>query len=122
MYFVVYLIEPKRYAVIPCYWIYDEDGELYNKFMNTGLNSSQKYLCYWSSANNSVEYSGAPDDFEPNFNAARSTLFPVDEGTFPCRIAYFRGELNVFIWHILYSILTLEFVFVFLNSKTRHGS
>lgn len=93
MYFVVYMTEPRKYAVIPCHWIQDANDEIWDKFINDGLNSSQQYLCYWASENNSVQYRGAPIDFyEPNFEAARASEFPRDEATYICRIVKFNGK------------------------------
>lgn len=93
MYFVVYLSEPQRYAVIPCMWVYDENDEMWERFMNNGLNSSQHYLCYWASANESEAFLGAPRNFyQPNFAAARATQFPCGEGTYVCRIMKFKGK------------------------------
>lgn len=91
MYFVVFLIEPIRYAVVPCYWIYDPNNELWDKFVNTGLNSSQNYLCYWASERNSENYLGSPIDvLEPDFAASRASFFPCLEGTYTCRIVKFK--------------------------------
>lgn len=113
MYFVVYLIEARRHAVIPCYWIYDTKDEMWDKFVNSGLNSSQKYLCYWKSENDSVEYIGAPNEFvEPNFNVPRSTQFPVDEATFYCQIIHFKGEIYAFLSSQNVSIICF-FTFLF---------
>lgn len=93
MYFVVYLVEPEKYAVIPTSWIYDPRNEIWNKFVNTGLNSSQMYLCYWASDENSAEYIGAPQlNVEPNFMAPPTTIFPCRDGTYRCRIVKFNGK------------------------------
>lgn len=91
MYFVVYLCEPQKYAVIPLRWIYDPENDIWDRFMNKGLNSSQKYKCYWRSENNSEEFGcGSPDNIvNPNFTAALATQFPCNEGTFICRIIKF---------------------------------
>lgn len=95
MFFVVYLVEPKKYAVIPCHWIHDDNDEIWDKFINNGLNSSQKYLCYWASEIDSAEYRGSPNDFyEPNFEAPRSSVFPCNEATYVCRIVKFRGKIK----------------------------
>lgn len=97
MYFVVYLTKPKWFTVIPCSWIHGEKDILWDKFVNSGLNSSQTYLCYWASKNGSIEYSGAPNvQIEPNFQAILSTRFPVAEGTFFCRIVHFKGNIRDF--------------------------
>lgn len=91
MYFIVFLVGPRVYAVIPCNWIYCARGEIWEKFINNGLNSSQSYVCYWASENESIEYLAAPnDDFEPNFAAIRADTFPCNEGTYICRITKFK--------------------------------
>lgn len=93
MYFVVFLCEPQRYAVIPCHWVRDDNDEIWDRFINRGLNSSQNYLCYWSSENNSEQYLGAPSGFmRPNFTAPINIQFPCDEATYICRIVKFRGK------------------------------
>lgn len=131
MYFIVYLIEARKYAVIPCYWILDAADELWDKFVNPGLNSSQQYLCYWKSENHSTEYFGAPNGFfEPNFNTPLSSEFPVNEGTFYCRIVHFKGELmhffrmrtTVFFVRLnFYHISVHLLFFFFVCSKIRQG-
>lgn len=95
MFFIVYLVEPQLYVVIPSYWIQDRNCELWDKFVNTGLNSSQNYVCYWTSEDNAVdEYLGAPNGtLEPNFLAPRASNFPCAEGTFICRVVHFKGNL-----------------------------
>lgn len=94
MYFIVFLLEPKKYAVIPCFWVLDENEAIWDRFVNSGLNSSQKYLCYWASENGSERYRGAPSEYvAPNFAANRSLQFPCNEGTFLCRIVKYRSKL-----------------------------
>lgn len=130
MYFIVYLLEPKQHVVIPSYWIYDEEGDLWDKFVNTGLNSSQKYLCYWASADNSNEGLGAPNDFvEANFDASRSARFPVNEGTYLCRIIKFKGERtsrnflkSKLPQFFLLRFFLLQFFVCILRSQLRNGS
>lgn len=92
MYFIVYLVEPKVHVVIPTYWIFGAHDKLWDKFVNSGVNSSQKYLCYWLSENNSIEFLGAPNDRQPDFTAKRVSHFPCSEGTYVCRIVKFRGS------------------------------
>lgn len=95
MFFVVFLCEPQKYAVVPFRWIYDPNNNIWDRFMNKGLNSSQKYRCYWASEHNSEEFRGSPDNCaDPNFAAAPGTQFPCDEGTFICRIIKFACKLN----------------------------
>lgn len=95
MYFVVFLSEPRKYAVIPCHWIFDPNGDIWDKFINNGLNSSQNYMCYWSSEERSIEYRGAPSEvIFPNFDAPRTSEFPHNEATYICRIVKFRSKLN----------------------------
>lgn len=92
MYFVVYLIESGKHAGVPSHWIYDTTGAIWNKFVNTGLNSSQTYICYWR-GNGSTEYFGAPSHgIVANFDANFAANFPVDEGMYYCRIRHFNGN------------------------------
>lgn len=95
MFFVAYLVEPKRYVVIPTFWVYDPRNEIWNKFVNTGLNSSQNYLCYWASDEGSEEYLGAPNfNLEPDFTATLASIFPRRSATYKCRIVKFDGNTH----------------------------
>lgn len=115
MFFVVYLVEPQTYAVIPCCWIYDENRQLWDKFVNKGLNNSQNYICYWASNNRSVSFLGAPNDiFDPNFAAPRSSTFPCAEATFTCRIIYFKGSIRFLLYFSQRSALII-FLFFLVN-------
>lgn len=48
MFYVVYLTDAEVFLVIPCKWLRDGAGYVLEKFVDKGLNSNQKHLCYWS--------------------------------------------------------------------------
>lgn len=105
-------MEPQLYAVIPCYWVYDPNDALWDEFVNTGLNSSQKYVSEAQySEDDSAEYLGAPNEnFEPNFAAPRELQFPCTEGTYLCRIVKFKG-IFIFLTYFLQFLLVMSIMF-----------
>lgn len=84
MFYVVYLVDAKKYLVIPCSWLRDGEGVILEKFVDYGLNSNQKHLCYWS------RHDGVVADFGIDI----STGFPCrqDEACYYCFVLKFRGE------------------------------
>lgn len=94
MYFTVFLIEPRLHVLVPHHWIYDPEDDIYTKFLNSGLNSSQQYKCYWKSTSTSLDQfvldlpnpNFVPIYDEANFDAPRATVFPCDEGTYACKL------------------------------------
>lgn len=78
MYYVVFLVKPRKYIVIPHNWLRDGDNLIMEKFINQGLNSNQKHLCFWSEEG----FDGAP-----NFNANVADEFPSGEQQ-ACYICY----------------------------------
>lgn len=91
MYFyIVYLKKPQKYAVIPFNWLRDGNTKILEKFVNSGLNSNQTHLCYWSK-----QVSGVHDaSHVPNFNANRSNEYPCreNEACYHCFVLKFKGK------------------------------
>lgn len=50
MFFVVFLESESKYVVIPITWI-NNGTELWEKFVNKGVNSNQTHLCFYSIEN-----------------------------------------------------------------------
>lgn len=68
MFFVVYLKALKRNVVLPATWIH-EIGSHFEKFMNRSINSSQWYLCYYTTNNNAFVNGRPNDEFLPDFDS-----------------------------------------------------
>lgn len=78
MYYVVYLKEASRYAVLPCRWVKGGDSTILQKFVNKGLNSNQTHICYYSNEVDEEDYA-ALRAHRPNFGARISNVYPCDE-------------------------------------------
>ena len=75
-----------KYEVVPENWIKDVELHM-EKFLNNSLNSSQKYICFWTNNVAARDHNGILRlDFPPDFNASISTAFPAD-GCYICRLA-----------------------------------
>lgn len=59
MFYNVYLIESKRYVILPVHWV-DENDKHLEKFLNYGGNNNQRFRGYF---NNDRDY-----DIHPNFD------------------------------------------------------
>lgn len=94
MYFVVYLLQLKKYAILPADWIKGIDDQ-FEKFVNNSINSSQKFLCFYTT-NETAFINGEPDsNFEANFNLPLVTEINADgsfEGCFYGRLKHFNGK------------------------------
>lgn len=83
MYYVVYLIHPRKYIVVPCHWVRDGETTVLEKFVDRGLNSNQKHLVFWSRERGHVQ---------PNFSANIANEFPCREleACFMCFILKYK--------------------------------
>lgn len=79
MYFVVFLLGPKENVVVPDIWI-QGCGQQWEKFINRGLNQTQKYRIFYS------EDPLAMDDGRPNNEYAPN--FALDADDFPSKGCY----------------------------------
>lgn len=93
-YYIVYLIKPQKYAVIPFHWLRDGDSSILEKFVNNGLNSNQTHLCYYSRRVGAVQDAA----HVPNFNVNVSSQFPCndDDACYRCFVLKFKGECRYF--------------------------
>lgn len=97
MYFVVYIRKLQKNVVLPATWIRDIDDHL-EKFINYGINSSQKFLCYYT--NNEAAFDDemhSHPDFKPNFAARMIDEIDTDgqyDGCFIAKLKKFKRELQ----------------------------
>lgn len=92
MYYIVFILPAGRYVVVPENWIKDI-GLHMEKFLNNSLNSSQKYICYWSNSAAARDINGILRiDFPPDFDSVFSPLFPA-EGCYICHITKAKCKL-----------------------------
>lgn len=79
MYFVVYIIKLNKHVVVPATWI-KGIAKQFEKFVNSSLNRSQKFLCYYTT-NEAAFIDGCPDK---NFNVDFSSMINEinQDGTF----------------------------------------
>lgn len=96
MYFVAYLKTLKKNVVLPANWIH-EIGDHFEKFMNRSINTSQWFLCYYTT-NSDAFVDGCPNkDFEPDFDADILTEINASEpfdGCFLGRLKQFRRKYS----------------------------
>lgn len=89
MYYVVFLKLKKTHVVVPCWWIKDNEAT-WEKFINGGLNNSQKYLCFYSEESPAF-MDGRPNVyFEPKFEGDLGE-FSVDD-YYLCQIVHFNRK------------------------------
>lgn len=91
MFFVVFLLEPEVNIVIPKSWILDIDKH-WEKFVNNfRINSSQRFLCFWSEEAY-AQVNGEPNpNFQPNFNNNLNHRFPA-EGCYYGKLVNFNSK------------------------------
>lgn len=93
MYFVVYLPALKKNVILPDTWIHDIQNH-FEKFVNKSINSSQLYLCYYTT-NNAAFVDTCPDkDFQPDFDSNIITEMNDDEfdGCFLGKLKQYKRE------------------------------
>lgn len=91
MYFVVYLQTLKKNVVLPAAWI-QGIGDHFEKFMNRSINTSQLFLCYYTT-NNDAFVNGCPNkDFVPDFDSDIITEINANQPFDGC----FFGKLKQF--------------------------
>lgn len=95
MFYIVFLVEPKINVVIPKTWIMDIE-ENWEKFVNKGLNSTQKFLCFWSEEKH-AQIDGKPNqNFKPQFNNDVNHVFP-SEGCYLGKLVHFKSKCSSYI-------------------------
>lgn len=94
MYFVVFIHASKQYHIIPSTWIQEIDAN-WQKFVNNGLNSNQKYTFFYSECQGALNGDGEPNmDYAPNFTN-ENRVFP-EEGCYYGNILKYFGETIIF--------------------------
>lgn len=69
-FFVVHFQIINKNKIVPSRWIYEIDQHI-EKFFNYGMNSSQRFRCYYTSNPSAFDEKGCPKiDWEPDFNLA----------------------------------------------------
>lgn len=111
-YYIVYLKGPKKYLVVPFYWIRDGDTTMLEKFVDRGLNSNQTHLCYWNEQVDAEDYASHVPDFGANI----SDDFPCQENAacYYCFVLKFKGKCLVRVLHLLCFVFMIH---VFLQSQ-----
>lgn len=93
-YFVVYNIELNTSVILPTSWIRDIDDHL-EKFMNNSLNTTQKFLCFYTNDDSAFEESGAPKcDYPADFSLPRRNDLD-GPGCFLGKLKHFKGKFNL---------------------------
>lgn len=94
MYYVVFLPKFHRNLIVPNHWIRD-DLKHHEKHMNYGLNSSQRYWCFFTNNPDAFDVYGIPKmDFEPDQNALQNN--EDGDGWFACKLKTFRSKFFSF--------------------------
>lgn len=76
MYFIVFLLPTRKNIVVPYSWI-DAVHLHIEHFVNYGVNSNIKIKVFWTNKSEAFDANGTPRiDYEPNFNAGSSNIFP----------------------------------------------
>lgn len=93
MYFVVFLIHDGINIIIPNNWIKNFDDHL-EKFLNSGLNSSQKFLCFWTECPQAFTRDGKPkSDYSPDLNIGMAERYP-QTGWYVCKIKKCKSKIS----------------------------
>lgn len=93
MYFVVYFIELNKNVILPTSWIRGIDDH-FEKFMNKSLNTTQKFLCFYTNDETAFEDNGAPNiDYPADFSMALRNDFN-GPGSFFGKLKHFKGKFN----------------------------
>lgn len=91
MYFVVYIVDLKTCVILPTSWVQDIDDHI-EKFINRSLNTSQRFLCFYTNDEIAFENNGAPKlDYPANFNMQHRNDFD-GPGCFIARLKRFTGR------------------------------
>lgn len=92
MYFVVYIESINDHLVIPAKWNRDLDITL-QKFINYSINSNQKHLIYYNSAEGAVENS---ENVNPDFSRPIVTWLATD-CCYIANVKKFFCKLNIYL-------------------------
>lgn len=88
---VISIVNSNQVIVVPKNWIYEIDDN-WEKFMNNGLNTTQTFLCYWSSQDGALGEDGVPNHkHKPNFDVNIENNFPCIEGCFHIKLLKYKG-------------------------------
>lgn len=105
MYFVVYILNAKRYVVVPYTWVDGLQNHL-ELFLNNGINSNKKHKVFYTD-NPRAFANGLPLlNFIPNNGVGFSTRFP-EEGWYICFVKKIKCRY-------LLGNLFIEYIFKFL--------
>lgn len=89
---VVSIVGSNKLVVVPINWIMDINRN-WEKFTNYGLNTNQKFVCYWSSRDDACDENVVPNNkFAPNFDANMADHFPCIDGCFNVKLIKFKGK------------------------------
>lgn len=117
MYFVVFIFDSGSHHIIPTTWVKDME-ENWQKFINRGLNSSQKFTVYFSNRDEAMIHDQPDMNYEPVFtNEAK--VFP-QEGCYYAKILKYFGKIYFsFKYNFKFSkvLLNNEYKFYFSLDK-----
>lgn len=94
MYYIVYLLKPKKNVVIPMPWVSEGKKHL-EKFVNNAINCNQIYLCYYSQEDHALLDEQPNPDFVPDFRSSMNIDFP-NTGCYYEKLVQFKGIFVVF--------------------------
>lgn len=85
----MHLLRSKKNVIVPINWIKGAEDQ-WDKFVNYGVNSNQKFICFFTMAHDSMDENGKPYiDYPPNFQASMQIDFP-EEGCYFAKILKFK--------------------------------
>lgn len=95
MYFIVFLVKDRKTIIVPKNWIKNIDEQI-EKFINNGLNSNQRMLCFWTDDVAAFENGKPKHDFllDPKYGLAES--FPAT-GWHICKIKRAKGNFFIYL-------------------------
>lgn len=93
MYFIVYIPKLNKHEIVPYKWIKGIDDQ-FGKFVNSSLNRSQNFLCYYTSKDDAFE-NGRPKNFVPDFATIVDQIEPDGsfDGCFLVKLKYYKSKL-----------------------------
>lgn len=90
MYLIVYIRNLKKNLIVPISWVKDVDEHL-EKFINNGLNTGQRFLCFYTPNTDAYEENGAPkSDYTVCFDLPLIQDLD-EEGCFVVNLKKFKG-------------------------------
>lgn len=89
MYFIVYILQTRRYVIVPYTWT--RISSRFENLINNGINSGIAFTVFYTNNTGAFDNGIPRASYEPNPHASLFSQFP-QEGWYDCRIQRFFGN------------------------------